>query len=263
MLWIAVSLQSRNALELVRFGSPADGFSGGLAATLIRNGTPTPLFNREFDDPSVLTDPWPEGFRYSGKRIMVKDGGMETDPQNRIDLVLAVDLTKALPAGGLLPSDRIEVVTSFDPAPGGDLRLSYLTDSDVGSTRTGSGTSYAAPLIAGAAALLLEAHPDWGARELLAALRSTASRAQNPDNSYGYGIADASAAFSFDPMPEDISLDGRIDPEDLLLLQDDWLRGTQPGRKAENRAKRSDLNRDDSISWQDLLLLMARWGIQQ
>jgi subtilisin family serine protease len=262
-LWIAASLQSRIVGEFVRFGSLADGFSGGLAATLIRNGTPTPLFNREFNDPSVLTDPWPEGFQYSGERIVVTEGGIETDPGNRIDLVLALDLTKALPVGGLLPSDQIEVATSFDPTPGGDLRLSYLTDSDINSIRTGSGTSYAAPMIAGAAALLLEARPDWGPRELLAALRSTASRSENPDNDYGYGIADASAAFSFDPMPEDISLDARIDADDLLLLQDDWLRGTQPGRKAENRGKRSDLNRDGGISWQDVWQLMTRWGISQ
>jgi subtilisin family serine protease len=57
-----------------------------------------------------------------------------------------------------------------------------------------SGTSLAAPLVAGASALLLQAHPAWGPGEVAAALRATASRSSDPDNTLGWGIVDAEAA---------------------------------------------------------------------
>ena len=54
-----------------------------------------------------------------------------------------------------------------------------------------SGTSFSAPLVAGACALLLQVHPEWGPAEVLGALRSEASRSAAPDNDYGWGIIDA------------------------------------------------------------------------
>ncbi len=59
---------------------------------------------------------------------------------------------------------------------------------------TGSGTSFSTPLVGGVAALLLEAHPDWTPGQVLDALRSTASQASSPNNDYGWGIVDATAA---------------------------------------------------------------------
>jgi len=53
------------------------------------------------------------------------------------------------------------------------------------------GTSFAAPLVAGACALLLQMHPTWGPSEVISALRSEASRSAAPDNSYGWGVIDA------------------------------------------------------------------------
>ena len=51
-----------------------------------------------------------------------------------------------------------------------------------------SGTSMSAPLVAGLCAVILEIHPDWGPIDARDALRSSASRSDNPDNTYGYGI---------------------------------------------------------------------------
>jgi serine protease AprX len=50
------------------------------------------------------------------------------------------------------------------------------------------GTSVATPLVAGVAALLKQAFPQKTPLELMALLKSTASRASNPDNSYGHGL---------------------------------------------------------------------------
>jgi subtilisin family serine protease len=54
-----------------------------------------------------------------------------------------------------------------------------------------SGTSLAAPLVAGCAALVLSAHPDWGPEMLRDAIAMSASRAERPDNQYGWGIVNA------------------------------------------------------------------------
>jgi subtilisin family serine protease len=61
----------------------------------------------------------------------------------------------------------------------------------------GSGTSYACPLVAGAAALLLSARPATTAAQIRDALRETASRAATPDNFYGWGIVNARAALDW------------------------------------------------------------------
>lgn len=56
------------------------------------------------------------------------------------------------------------------------------------------GTSFSASLIAGVAALLLEAHPEWGPRKIREALRRSGHRALNPNNEVGWGLVDAVAA---------------------------------------------------------------------
>lgn len=62
-----------------------------------------------------------------------------------------------------------------------------------------SGTSCATPLVAGACALVLEAHPEWTPMQVREALMMTADRAAAPDsNSYGWGVIDAWAAVHYD-----------------------------------------------------------------
>ncbi|MCP4873376.1 MAG: S8 family serine peptidase [Proteobacteria bacterium] len=72
--------------------------------------------------------------------------------------------------------------------------------------QTASGTSFAAPILAGVAALLIEAHPDWTRDEIVAAFKDTASQAATPDNDLGWGIVNAYAACG----PDDDG-DGAID----------------------------------------------------
>ncbi|MEW5794742.1 MAG: S8 family serine peptidase [Candidatus Zixiibacteriota bacterium] len=60
-----------------------------------------------------------------------------------------------------------------------------------------SGTSLSAPLIAGAACLLIEARPELTARQVREALKATATRAASPDNSYGWGTIDLGKALTW------------------------------------------------------------------
>ena len=68
-----------------------------------------------------------------------------------------------------------------------------------------SGTSLSTPLVAGCAALLLEAHPDWRPEDVRNALMATASRADRPDNDYGYGLINGLAALYYNsPKPSNL-----------------------------------------------------------
>lgn len=60
-----------------------------------------------------------------------------------------------------------------------------------------SGTSLSSPLIAGVAALVLQAHPYLTPFQVREALRETADRAQNPDNNYGWGLLNAYEAIFY------------------------------------------------------------------
>ncbi len=57
-----------------------------------------------------------------------------------------------------------------------------------------NGTSFSCPITAGVVALLLSAHPELTPMQVRDALRMTANRSSNPDNTYGWGLIDALAA---------------------------------------------------------------------
>jgi hypothetical protein len=65
------------------------------------------------------------------------------------------------------------------------------------------GTSGATAMIAGICALLLEAHPNWSVDSVRTALFSTASHADTPSDSIGYGWPDAYAAITRSPIEID------------------------------------------------------------
>lgn len=87
-------------------------------------------------------------------------------------------------------------------AMGNDVyRALYSNDSYSGGA---SGTSYSAPLAAGAAALLLQIHPDWSPADVRLAMIQSADRYEDPDSLYGYGLFDtykAAKLMRIEPVP--------------------------------------------------------------
>ena len=57
------------------------------------------------------------------------------------------------------------------------------------------GTSMAAPLVAGLAALILEARPDLTVYQMREILIKTASNANDPNNHFGWGLIDSVKGF--------------------------------------------------------------------
>jgi subtilisin family serine protease len=80
-------------------------------------------------------------------------------------------------------------------AQGANVRVAGTSDTNVYGQL--NGTSFSCPLVAGVAALILTAHPDWSPRQVLEALQRTASQAVEPNNFYGWGIVNALAAIQF------------------------------------------------------------------
>ena len=97
---------------------------------------------------------------------------------------------------------------------------------------TGSGTSFATPLVAGVVALILEIHRDWTPTQVRSALLQTANRAQNPDNDYGWGIVDGTAAAEIESaLPKLLSF--TIDDDQKGQSSGNGNRRVEPGESIE------------------------------
>ena len=125
-------------------------------------------------------------------------------------------------------------------APGVDI-CSLGIDSDT-DTYTAAGTSYAAPLVAGAAALIWEAHPDLRTTEVARVLRASAHEtAELQGRVQADGRLDLAAAVRTgvprSGQPEDLVVDERADlafeitnvgaegEAQILVLHPEWLKG--------------------------------------
>lgn len=82
------------------------------------------------------------------------------------------------------------------------------------SYRTANGTSLSAPLVSGAAAVILSAHPDWTPMQIREALMMTADKVDAPDNDYGYGVIDVMAAIDYEVS----SIDENNVPDEFSIL---------------------------------------------
>ncbi|HJP32346.1 MAG TPA: S8 family serine peptidase [Candidatus Latescibacteria bacterium] len=71
-----------------------------------------------------------------------------------------------------------------------------------------SGTSFSAPIVSGACALLLQLHPDWSPAQVAEALRSTATDLgpAGPDTLFGWGMIDVARASGLEAIVPDHNL---------------------------------------------------------
>ncbi|MFC8515107.1 type VII secretion-associated serine protease mycosin [Streptomyces sp. NPDC057257] len=83
-------------------------------------------------------------------------------------------------------------------APGVDM----VSTVPKGGQCTADGTSFAAPYVAGVAALLKEKHPTWKAAQIATRIEETAQRTgRGPNRFIGWGVVDPVAALSDDSTP--------------------------------------------------------------
>jgi serine protease AprX len=124
----------------------------------------------------------------------------------RNTLVSPADCDLVLAAGAVNPQGYRTGFSSIGPTADGRIKPDVMAMGESVYTAAPSavdeyelvdGTSLSAPLAAGVAALLLEINPSWTNQDIIAAMKSTASRSESPDNGYGWGIVDAQKAAFF------------------------------------------------------------------
>ncbi|MFC7308690.1 type VII secretion-associated serine protease mycosin [Streptomyces monticola] len=83
-------------------------------------------------------------------------------------------------------------------APG----VGMVSTVPVGGQCSDDGTSFAAPYVAGVAALMMEKYPEWKTPQIVARMQETAQRpTTDPDRYLGWGVVDPIAALSDDTEP--------------------------------------------------------------
>jgi subtilisin family serine protease len=122
-----------------------------------------------------------------------------------------------------------------------------------------SGTSLSTPLVAAAAACILQARPDYDVREIREALFATASRSDSaglhPDPLFveGHGILRAYEAATRGRRTADLNLDGFINGIDLGLMLGAWGQTGVPGFVF------GDVTLDGLVAGNDLGTLLGQW----
>eukprot|EP01133_Synstelium_polycarpum_P012846 gene12846-15084_t len=118
------------------------------------------------------------------------------------------DAAKCISVGAVDSNGAVASFSAVGPTSDGRLKpevvasgvFNYAASSEaVDSYAYPSGTSLSAPLIAGSAALVLEAHPEWSPATVKEALFASAPGVGNPDNYIGYGIVNTIDAIHYKP----------------------------------------------------------------
>jgi serine protease AprX len=122
-------------------------------------------------------------------------------------LIAPADADSILTAGAVSPAGVRDGFSSCGPTSDGRIKPDVMavgsavyvaSNTDPAGYFYVQGTSFSCPLTAGVAALVLRAHPEATAMQIIAAIKKSARQAANqatrPDNLYGWGIIDAAAA---------------------------------------------------------------------
>jgi subtilisin family serine protease len=203
-----------------------------------------------------------------GVVVCVSAGNYGPNPST---LLAPADADSILAVGAVY---NTELITSFSSrGPTYDARTkpevcAQGSDCWVASANTtnsfgyGSGTSYACPLVAGAAALVLQAHPGWTPMQVREALMQSGDHAAAPDNAYGWGIIDVMAAINYSFPCEcgtfcDLNDDELITPVDLAYLVNFVYRGYEaPALLGDCPRPNGDWDCSGGITPMDVILMI-------
>ncbi len=128
------------------------------------------------------------------------------------------DADSALAVGAVDPDSVRSPFSSYGPTADGRIKpdvaapgRSVRVASSNGRYRSGSGTSFASPLVTGVAAQMLQVNPNLAPMDVRRILRETSSQATRPDSILGWGIINADAAIQHaealaQPPPPELSL---------------------------------------------------------
>ncbi len=158
---------------------------------------------RDLDGKSARTTIAAEHAAENGILIFNSAGNEYGDPWNYI--ITPADGERVMAVGGVTSTGMHASFSSVGPTADGRIKpdiaamgVNVVAASayDPNNFYTVDGTSFSCPLAAGVGALLLSAFPEAAPEEIRQALKQTASQANNPDTSLGWGIINAAAAYN-------------------------------------------------------------------
>jgi subtilisin family serine protease len=142
--------------------------------------------------------------------VVVNSAGNEGYNSSHNTLGAPADGDSVIAAGAVNSSGSRSSFSSVGPTVDGRIKpdIMALGSGNVvaspysnNSYTTASGTSFSCPLSAGVAALILCVNPNLTPMQVRDAMRNTASKNNNPDNLYGWGILNAFDAINYFPPP--------------------------------------------------------------
>lgn len=203
--------------------------------------------------------------------VCVTAAGNEShdDNPNTSHLIAPADAFDVLTCGAVSVYGETAWFSSDGPTADGRVKPEVLAcgygaysinpDDDYGYI-TASGTSLSTPLVACAAALVVQAHPDWTVKQVRSALihsgaiyRTTGSF--DPYYVNGYGIIDVDIAIRTD-FTGDVNRDGNIDLADHATLSGCL---TGPQTPCSEPCRRSDIDGDGDVDLKDWSVLQRRF----
>lgn len=121
-------------------------------------------------------------------------------------LTAPADAFNIITVGSVNPSNSVNGFSSRGPTADGRTKPEVVAQgSSIYGASTGKnsyssgnqGTSYSAPIVAGVAALLLDAYPDLTNKQVREIFMAAGDNSDNPDNNRGYGLLSAKRAINF------------------------------------------------------------------
>jgi hypothetical protein len=175
------------------------------------------------------------------------------------------DADSIVTVGAVTSSGTIASFSSRGPTADGRIKPEvcamgvscYLaTSTNDASYGFGSGTSFATPLTAGVAALVIQAHPTWSNMQVREAMMMTANNHNSPNNTFGWGILDAWAAIHYQFIPPyvhgDPNSDNIVNISDVVYL----IQYIFAGGPAPSPLQSGDVNCDTMVNISDAVYLI-------
>ncbi|MFM7050919.1 MAG: S8 family serine peptidase [Planctomycetota bacterium] len=196
--------------------------------------------------------------------------GHDSDPATN-HLLAPADALRVISCGAADLSGATASFSSDGPSADGRVKPEVMacgvSVATVHSTNTTgysavSGTSLSTPLVAGAAALVLQARGELGVDALRSALFQSASGfvaagTHDPLFIRGYGLISAIDAAKMNRAAEDFNLDGAVNAQDLATLLSAWGSCNDPDPSTGYCI--TDLNSDGTTDAGDLARLLGNW----
>jgi subtilisin family serine protease len=173
-----------------------------ISSSLGYNDFDNPLFNHSYTDLNGQTIPCSIAARLAAQKgmlVVISAGNMGNDPWKYI--TAPADADNILTVGATDANGTIASFSSYGPTADGRIKPDAVTVGQnvvVAGTDNhpsmASGTSFSCPNLAGLAACLWQAFPNFNNTMIITAIRKSADRYNTPDNHYGYGIPDMKKA---------------------------------------------------------------------